>query len=237
MNLSRCLAPASPRGWGLRPPGRLAWRWSGTAPNASSASCSATTPPRPASTSSSCLAGRGRCVLHQPRDRVCRDPWTPAPRDRRPAEGLGCPRSALALLRAYKAADLAALHGRVPISSVVLDLRRRRDSHPRAGCRRLAGPASSCALPPFWRVWLRPGAASPAVIDRRRIRCQVFMEKRVLIAVFLSFLVLYAYQAIVPQPKRPARQTGACRGDRAAAGRRRGPPRRRRPSLSGSRRR
>ena len=30
------------------------------------------------------------------------------------------------------------------------------------------------------------------------------MEKRVLIAVFLSFLVLYAYQAIVPQPKRPA---------------------------------
>jgi YidC/Oxa1 family membrane protein insertase len=29
------------------------------------------------------------------------------------------------------------------------------------------------------------------------------MEKRVLIAVFLSFLVLYAYQAIVPQPKRP----------------------------------
>jgi YidC/Oxa1 family membrane protein insertase len=30
------------------------------------------------------------------------------------------------------------------------------------------------------------------------------MEKRVLLAVFLSFLVLYAYQAIVPQPKRPA---------------------------------
>ena len=30
------------------------------------------------------------------------------------------------------------------------------------------------------------------------------MEKRVLIAVFLSFLVLYAYQAVVPQPKRPA---------------------------------
>jgi len=30
------------------------------------------------------------------------------------------------------------------------------------------------------------------------------MEKRVLVAVFLSFLVLYAYQAIVPQPKRPA---------------------------------
>jgi YidC/Oxa1 family membrane protein insertase len=30
------------------------------------------------------------------------------------------------------------------------------------------------------------------------------MEKRVLIAVFLSFVVLYAYQAIVPQPKRPA---------------------------------
>jgi YidC/Oxa1 family membrane protein insertase len=29
------------------------------------------------------------------------------------------------------------------------------------------------------------------------------MEKRVLLAVFLSFLVLYAYQAIVPQPKRP----------------------------------
>ena len=32
------------------------------------------------------------------------------------------------------------------------------------------------------------------------------MEKRVLIAVFLSFLVLYAYQAIVPQPKRPVRR-------------------------------
>lgn len=30
------------------------------------------------------------------------------------------------------------------------------------------------------------------------------MEKRVLVAVFLSFLVLYAYQAIVPQPKKPA---------------------------------
>jgi YidC/Oxa1 family membrane protein insertase len=30
------------------------------------------------------------------------------------------------------------------------------------------------------------------------------MEKRVLVAVFLSFLVLYAYQALVPQPKKPA---------------------------------
>jgi YidC/Oxa1 family membrane protein insertase len=35
------------------------------------------------------------------------------------------------------------------------------------------------------------------------------MEKRVLIAVFLSFLVLYAYQAIVPQPKRPAPRPAA----------------------------
>lgn len=35
------------------------------------------------------------------------------------------------------------------------------------------------------------------------------MEKRVLVAVFLSFLVLYAYQAIVPQPKRPTPAPGS----------------------------
>src|ERR687892_2628389 len=35
------------------------------------------------------------------------------------------------------------------------------------------------------------------------------MEKRVLLAVFLSFLVLYAYQAIMPSPKRPAPQQAA----------------------------
>jgi YidC/Oxa1 family membrane protein insertase len=33
------------------------------------------------------------------------------------------------------------------------------------------------------------------------------MEKRVLIAVFLSFLVIYAYQALMPPPRQPARQT------------------------------
>lgn len=33
------------------------------------------------------------------------------------------------------------------------------------------------------------------------------MEKRVLIAVFLSFLVIYAYQALVPPPPEPARET------------------------------
>ncbi len=35
------------------------------------------------------------------------------------------------------------------------------------------------------------------------------MEKRVLIAVFLSFLVIYAYQALVPVPKPPAKPSGA----------------------------
>jgi hypothetical protein len=46
------------------------------------------------------------------------------------------------------------------------------------------------------------------------------MEKRVLVAVFLSFLVLYAYQAIVPQPKRPPARPAApaaAAGDTAQA--------------------
>jgi YidC/Oxa1 family membrane protein insertase len=43
------------------------------------------------------------------------------------------------------------------------------------------------------------------------------MEKRVLIAVFLSFLVLYAYQAIVPQPKRPTPRPAATPASQQAA--------------------
>jgi YidC/Oxa1 family membrane protein insertase len=43
------------------------------------------------------------------------------------------------------------------------------------------------------------------------------MEKRVLLAVFLSFLVLYAYQAIVPQPKRPAPKPVAAETTEAAS--------------------
>ncbi len=43
------------------------------------------------------------------------------------------------------------------------------------------------------------------------------MEKRVLVAVFLSFLVLYAYQAIVPQPKRPTSRPAATPASQQAA--------------------
>ena len=44
------------------------------------------------------------------------------------------------------------------------------------------------------------------------------MEKRVLIAVFLSFLVLYAYQSLMPKPKPAARRTTAASSAPATSG-------------------
>src|SRR5687768_11437828 len=62
-------------------------------------------------------------------------------------------------------------------------------------------------MPPVRVARSRPGAGPAAAV----LKYQYFMEKRVLLAVVLSFVVLYGYQAMFPppqpQPRPPAGQT------------------------------
>src|SRR5947207_2989983 len=61
--------------------------------------------------------------------------------------------------------------------------------------RHVAGHSTPRAVSSSWPVRARPGAASDWTV----------MERRVLVAIFLSFIVLYAYQAFIvkPAPKPP----------------------------------
>ena len=119
---------------------------------------------------------------------------------------------------------------------------------PRGGGRDLAGRRPVVPLSPVWRVGSRPRSPRTSVVGRPQAdqaaleaACRgspsTLMEKRVLVAVVLSFLVLYIYQAfLAPPPPKPVAEAAAVTQPRPGQRRRlaRTPAARRRPSSGGS---
>ena len=134
--------------------------------------------------------GAVRCHLQQSRSRVCRHSGAPPSVRPADAESRGPRGSASCAAKV----PLSALHRRLPVSSVLFELHGR--SHPRARrrARRLAGPRPAEPVPPWGRLATTP--SRPPELIR-------FMQsnQRVLLAVLLSFLVLWGYTLLVPPPK------------------------------------
>ena len=115
------------------------------------------------------------------------------PEDARPAPPGLAARAALALIRAYKYLISPWLTGGCRFVPDVRRLHRRSHRAPRADPRRLARRPPPEPLPALRRIRARPGAASTRSTP---------MERRVLLAISLSFLVLFVYQTFFVAARR-----------------------------------
>ena len=148
----------------------------------------------------------GRCILCHPRGRVPgparaskRTRPTPAPASR--------PGSVSRCIRAYKVLVLAVICGQLPVRARLRRLHGRGHRPVRTAAGKLAGRTEAWPLPSARWTRVRPGSppAHQLLVQLTETPASS-MERRVLLAISLSFLVLFAYQTyFAPPPPRAGR--------------------------------
>ena len=120
-------------------------------------------------------------------------------------------RVGLALIRAYKVAFSPLVYGELPLRPRLRRLHGRGHRAVRRACGAAGwAPRRLAPLPPAWRPRLRSGPPQHSHALVKLSEPRPSMERRVLLAISLSFLVLFVYQTyFAPPPPTPARADGA----------------------------